>query len=83
MLSLVPCLSLAQEAIHSRTAHALTHYLIHFHTNRSLTHSPHTYAWKVGPSPSTSALCLTTVRCSVKAIVVVHRKEATQKNCVA
>jgi len=40
---------------------------------------PQTYKWKIDPNSSTSVLCLTTVRCRVNAIVVVHRKEATQK----
>lgn len=42
---------------------------------------PQTYKWKIDPKSSTSVLCLTTVRWRVNAIVVVHRKDATQKKC--
>lgn len=43
---------------------------------------PQTYKWNIGSKSSTSVLCLTTVRWRVKAIVVVHKKDATQKKCV-
>lgn len=43
---------------------------------------PQTYKWNMASKSSTSVLCLTTVRWRVKAIVVVHRKDATQKKWV-